>query len=382
MPWNEPGKDKDPWGNRNDDGPPDLDEMFKKFRDNLGGLFGSSGPRSVKPSSGQFNMLVYIILGIAAAVWLLSGIYIVDAGWRGVETRFGERTVMTQPGPHWHLPWPIENVEKINVSAIRTAKDNAVMLTEDENIISISLAVQYNVKNAQDYAFNLRDPDTTLTQATQSAIREVVGKNKMDYIITDGRSEVAIQTKDIIQSILDKYVSGLFVLSVNMDEAQPPEAVQNAFADAIKAREDQQRFINEAEAYRNDVVPKARGDAQRLIEEAEAYKTRVVKSAQGEADRFSQLLTEYQKAPDVTRERLYIETIESVLSSTPKVMVDVDSGSNLMMLPLDKLFGQSGSSSRSSGGSYNSPTGSSTNIGQSLDQLRRDVSRNRSRESR
>ena len=206
----------------------------------------------------------------------------------------------------------------------------------------LSLAVQYNIKNAQEYAFEVRDPDVTLKQAAETSIREVVGRNKMDFIITEGRAEIASDTKRIMQEILDSYKTGLNVLQVNLNEAQPPEEVQDAFDDAIKAREDEQRIINEANAYRNDIVPKARGDAQSLLEDAEAYRTRVVKSSQGETDRFTQLLAEYQLAPEVTRQRLYLETLEEVMADNPKVVIDVKNGNNLTYLPLDRLINQSG----------------------------------------
>lgn len=382
MPWNEPGKDKDPWGQKNNDSPPDLDEIFKNFKKKMDGLFGggSGGGKvtNIGGSSGGAG-LAGLAIGALLIVWLLSGIYIVDEGWRGVVTRFGAQSDVTQPGPHWHIPWPVESVENINVEAIRTTTHNAQMLTKDENIVSLSLSVQYNVNDAKLYAFEVRSPDVTLKQAAETAIREVVGGNEMDYILTDGRAEIARNTKSITQEILDFYNTGLNVVSVNLNEAQPPEQVQEAFADAIKAREDEQRIINEANAYRNDVVPKARGDAQSMLEEAEAYRTRVLKSSQGETNRFLQLFAEYQKAPEVTRDRLYIETVESVLSNSPKVMVDVDQGNNLMYLPLNQIIsGQrdkmtESTNSRSLGGSQSSVVS---------DDFRRSNSRSRMRETR
>ncbi|MBL7003988.1 MAG: FtsH protease activity modulator HflK, partial [Gammaproteobacteria bacterium] len=265
MPWNEPGKDKDPWGQKNNDAPPDLDEVLNNFKKKIDALFGgggksgsSNGGSGMSEPSGAFTGL---IAGAAIVVWLLSGIYIVDEGWRGVVTQFGAKSDVTMPGPHWHIPWPIEAVERINVEAIRTTNHNAQMLTKDENIISLSLSVQYNVNDAQLYAYEVREPDITLKQAAETAIREIVGGNDMDYILTQGRAQISSGTKAIMQEILNSYATGLNVISVNLNEAQPPEQVQEAFADAIKAREDEQRIINEAEAYRNDVVPKARGDA-------------------------------------------------------------------------------------------------------------------------
>jgi membrane protease subunit HflK len=381
MPWNEPGKDKDPWGQRNNDGPPDLDELFKNIKDKFGGLFGGGGRGKIPRVPGGSNNLKGIIGFFIAAVlvvWGLTGIYIVDEGWRGVETRFGKRTVVTQAGPHWHLPYPIEDVELIDVSDIRTARNNSKMLTSDENIVVMSIEIQYNVKDAQDFAFQVRDPDLTLQQTAETAIREVVGNNDMDLIITEGRAVVGSATKEIMQQILDNYRTGINVVTVNMDEAQPPEEVQDAFEDAIKAREDEQRIINEANAYRNDVVPKARGEGQGLLEQAEAYKTRVTKSAEGESSRFNQLLAEYQRAPEVTRERIYLDTIESVMARSPKVMIDIPNGNNLMFLPLDQLM--SGASSAAS--PIQSLSGSGSDQKSLIDQFTSNANRNRSRETR
>ncbi len=382
MPWNEPGKDKDPWGQRNNEGPPDLDELLKNLKDKFGGLLGGGGGKGGGPKiPGEIGNISGII-GFAAIaltiVWLLTGIYIVDEGWRGVETRFGARTVVTQSGPHWRIPWPIEDVEQIDVANIRTARIDTKMLTSDENIVVMSLEVQYNIKDPQKFVFEIRDPDVTLVQTAETAIREVVGNNDMDLIITEGRAVIGSDTKAIMQQILDSYQTGLNVVTVNMGEAQPPEEVQDAFEDAIKAREDEQRIINEANAFRNGIVPKARGDAETLLEQAAAYKTRVVKSAQGETSRFDQLLAEYQRAPEVTRERLYLDTIESVLARTPKVMIDIDSGSNLLFLPLDQLI---------SGSRINTNTGLDGRAGditpQSLiDEFKRSTSRARTRETR
>ena len=380
MPWNEPGKDKDPWGNRGNDGPPDLDELLKNVKDKFGGIFGGGSGKIPKLPTGSgnlFGIAGFIVIALLF-VWALTGIYIVDEGWRGVETRFGARTKVTQSGPHWHIPWPIEDVEQINVSAIRTTRSDSIMLTGDENIVLMSLEVQYNVKNAQDFAFEVRDPDLTLRQVAETAIRTVVGNNDFDSIITEGRAIIGSETKEIMQQILDSYSTGLNVLTVNMGEAQPPEEVQDAFEDAIKAREDEQRIINEANAYRNDIVPKARGDGEGLLEQALAYRTRVVKSAQGETSRFNQLLAEYQLAPEVTRERLYIDTIESVMSASPKVMIDIENGNNLMFLPLDQLM--SGSQFNSAAGQGGlSGSGSTQSI---LDEFKRNVSRSRTRETR
>jgi membrane protease subunit HflK len=380
MPWNEPGKDKDPWGNRNNEGPPDLDELLKNVKDKFGGLFGGGKGKIPKLPTGSSNLsgIAGFIIIALLFVWALTGIYIVDEGWRGVETRFGARANVTQSGPHWHIPWPIEDVELINVSAVRTARRDSKMLTGDENIVLMSLEVQYNIKNAQDFAFEVRDPDLTLQQVSETAIRTVVGNNDFDSIITEGRAIIGSETKQIMQEILDSYNTGLNVLTVNMGEAQPPEEVQDAFEDAIKAREDEQRIINEANAYRNDIVPKARGDGQGLLEQAEAYKTRVVKSAEGETSRFNQLLAEYQRAPEVTRERLYIDTLESVMRAAPKVMIDIENGNNLMFLPLDQLI----SGSRSGSGSNRDGEFGQGSTQSIMDEFQRNTSRSRTRETR
>lgn len=387
MPWNEPGKDKDPWGQRNNnDGPPDLDELLNNLKKKFGGLLGGNGGNSGNGGSssappvtpGNITKLISFVVISLLIVWGLTGIYIVDEGWRGVESRFGAKTRVTQSGPHWHLPYPIDDVEQVNVSEIRTARKDSKMLTRDENIVVLSLEIQYNIKNAQDYAFEVRGPEMTLEQAAESAIREVVGNNDMDLIITEGRAIIGSDTKAIIQEILDSYKTGINVVTVNIGEAQPPEEVQEAFEDAIKAREDEQRIINQANAYRNDVVPKARGDAQGLLENAEAYKTRVVKSAEGETSRFNQLLTQYQRAPEVTRERLYIDTMESVLTRSPKVMIDVENGNNLMFLPLDQLLSGSGVAPNLTG----QQSGESSDTNSIMDEFNRNVSRSRTRETR
>ena len=381
MSWNEPGKDKDPWGQRNNDGPPDLDELFKNLKNKFGGMLGGGrkgGIPKVPSGSGNVSGFIGFVVVVLLVAWGLTGIYIIEEGWVGVETRFGERTVVTQAGPHWHIPYPVEDVEKIDVASIRTARKNSKMLTSDENIVVMSIEVQYNVKDAQNFAFEVYDPDLTLEQAAETAIREVVGNNDMDLIITEGRAVIGSETKEIMQEILDNYQTGINVVQVNMDEAQPPEEVQDAFEDAIKAREDQERIINEANAYRNDVVPKARGDAEGLLEQAEAYKTRVIKSAQGETSRFNQLLAEYQRAPEVTRERLYIDTLQSVMERSPKVMIDVQGGNNLMFLPLDQLLGRAGSS----GTNLQDLSGSDAETQSLIDEFRRNVRRSRERETR
>ena len=274
--------------------------------------------------------------------WLLSGIYIIQPAERGVITQFGKYTSTSLPGPHWRIPWPVQELERVNVDQNRSVRMRGqTMLTRDENIVEIDMAVQYNVKSAEDFLFKVRDPDATLQEVAESAVREVIGKNDMDFIITQGRDTIAAATKDNLQILLDDYQTGILVTTVNLESAQPPEAVQAAFSDAIKAREDEQRFINESEAYSNEIIPRARGNARQLLEEAKAYRTRVVKSAEGETKRFLSLLAEYEKAPRVTRDRLYLDAVEKVLNNTNKVVIDVEGGNNLMYLPLDKLINRS-----------------------------------------
>ena len=346
MAWNEPGGsgDKDPWGRRNDEqGPPDLDELLKKLQQKFSGLFGGGGG-SRREGTGGGGIGLGVILAGLLAVWALSGIYIVKEGMQGVVLQFGAFREITGPGPHWY-PRFIQSVEIVDMNQVRSVNlgrvpDEALMLTQDENIIDIKFTVQYNIKSARDYLFNVRDPDLTLRQATESAVREVVGKNTLDFIFTEGRTQVAADAERLIQKILDSYQTGIAVIKLNMQDAQPPSQVKDAFADATKAREDRIRQINEAQAYANDVLPKARGRASRMVQEAEAYRAEVVSIAQGESRRFSQVLTEYRKAPRVTRERLYLETMEEVLGRTGKVLVDVKQGNNLLYLPVDKLQGR------------------------------------------
>ncbi|NOX75823.1 MAG: FtsH protease activity modulator HflK [Gammaproteobacteria bacterium] len=371
MAWNEPGGsgNKDPWGGRGgkDQGPPDLDEVVKKLQEKLGNLFGGAkgggssssggGSGSGKAGSIGVGLIAVVLLG----VWIFSGIYIVDEGTRGVELRFGQYNTTTQPGPHWY-PRGIDSVEIVDISQIRSLSigfrssgaggrgagssvgRESLMLTQDENIVDIKLAVQYKVKSASDYLFNVKDPEVSLRQVIESAVREVVGKNNMDYILKEGRAEVTAQTREHVQEIMDTYGTGLFITTVNLQDAQPPEQVQDAFADAVKAQGDQARAVNEAEGYSNDIIPRARGKAARQMAEGNAYKEQVIAEATGEASRFTQVLTEYQKAPEVTRKRLYLEAVESVMANTSKVLVDVKGGNNILYLPLDRLMNRGTSS--------------------------------------
>ncbi len=335
MAWNEPGGgNKDPWGGRGDQGPPDLDEIVRKMQNKFSGLFGGGARKSGGDSGGGIAVVALVLL----IVWLVyDSVYVVEPAERGVVTRFGAYVETLQPGPTVRWPRPIEHVYKVDVDQVRSVPHKAQMLTKDENIVEVKLAVQYKIKDARAYLFNVRDPDASLMQAVQSALREVVGKSAMDYVITDGRDAIAVSTQQLTQEILDKYGTGLEVIKVNLQDANPPEQVKGAFDDAIKAREDEQRLKNEAEAYANEVIPKARGGAARQLEDAEAYKAKVTAEAQGNADRFTELLAEYEKAPQVTRERLYLDAMESVLSRSSKVLIDSKNDRNIIYLPLDRL---------------------------------------------
>ena len=338
MAWNEPGGDKrDPWGGKGgSEGPPDLDAMVRKLRDGMNRLFGGRGGRGGGVSSGT-PISFGFIAGLALVVWALSGIYIIDPAERGVVLRLGEFKEIIGPGPHWYMRF-IETVEKVNIDRVRTVSHKAKILTKDENIIQVELAVQYQVKNAEDYLFQVRDPDYTLHEATESALREVIGGITMDSFLSGGRGDLVYQAKELLQTILDRYQTGLVLTSVNLQDPQPPEEVQGAFQDAIKAQEDEVRFKNEAEAYARDIVPRARGDARRMREEAGAYKEQIIAKADGESSRFLQTLKEYKKAPEITRKRLYLETMEEVLANTSKVILPLNGGNSLMYLPLDKLL--------------------------------------------
>ncbi len=348
MAWND-DNNKNPWNGKGQT-PPELDEVIKDFKNKFDGFFAAKkSPKANTPSKGVFK---YILI-LAVLVWLLSGIYIIDPAEKGVILRFGAFQEETSQGPHWHLPYPLESLHRINVEQVRTAQigyrdaisnrrggnvsSESLMLTQDENMIDAKFAVQYKINDAQSYLFNIANPDLTLRQVVESAIRQMVGKNTMDYILTEGRVAIADQIKDRSQSLLDTYKSGLIITTVNMQDAQPPEPVQASFSDAVKAREDKQRLINEAQTYANDILPKARGKAARILEESKAYKSQVVSKSEGEASRFKQILTEYEKAPKVTKERLYRETIENVLANTSKVVVDSKANS-MMYLPIDKLI--------------------------------------------
>ncbi len=364
MPWNEPGgDDKDPWSkgksgdssNRGSKGsskgsPVDnIEDITRKMNEKLGGILGKK--KLGKGGSGPSSTSLVIIGLVALAAWLATGFYTVDSAQRGVEFRFGAFTETTLPGLHWHVPYPIDTVELVDIDRVRTAEDRTQMLTSDENIVDIGVAAQYKIKNPEDYLFNVYLPDFernqtigTLFQVMRSAVREIVGGNTMDSILIENRQSIAPNTQEVMQSVLDTYSSGLEVVEVNLEYAQAPEAVRDAFADAVRAREDLDKFKNEAETYANKVIPEAEGKASRLSEQAVAYTGRIVSRAEGDASRFNQLVAEYNKAPEVTRKRLYLETMEEVYQNTNKIMVDSKSGNNLLYLPLNQLQQAGGSS--------------------------------------
>ena len=348
---NDPG-----WGNRNNDGPPDLDEVIRQFSRKLNGLFGRSGGAGEPPEAKAIPVLP--VLGLVAVIWFATGFYIVDQGSRGVVLRFGKHVETTMPGPRWHLPYPVESVTVVNMEQVRTVEvgyrsaeggsgrgrelRESLMLTDDENIIDLQFAVQYNLKNVEDTLFNNRFAEESVRGIAETAIREIVGKSKMDFALYEGREEIAALTKKMMQEILDRYSTGVNVVNVTMQNAQPPEQVQSAFDDAVKAGQDRERQKNEGYAYANDVVPRAHGTASRLLEEAAGYKLRVENEATGNASRFEQILTQYQRAPEVTRQRLYLDAQEQIMSSVSKVIVDQKGNNSLLYLPLDKLLSASG----------------------------------------
>jgi membrane protease subunit HflK len=345
MAWNE-GPNRDPWsqgpgGNKpgGGGGPPDLDEMLKRLKARFGGGNNSGGGGSRGSSGpGLPRATMGLAIGLIAVIWLASGTYVVDEQERGVVLRFGEYDRTAMPGIGWRAPWPMESMERINVTQVRQITDQQSMLTKDENIVDVELTVQYRVSAVEDYLFSVDDPDLTLQQAVKSAVRETVGRSAMDFILTEGRQAIADQTKQILQETLDDYKSGLVVTEVNLQQAQPPEAVQASFADAIKAREDQERLKNEAEAYANDRLPKARGAAARQIAEATAYRDQVLARAEGDGSRFTQLLLQYKIAPAVMRERLYLDSMSQVMAGSSKIMIDVDKSNPMLYLPLDQLM--------------------------------------------
>lgn len=345
MAWNEPGgNSQDPWGGGNkgkNQGPPDLDDALRKLQDKLNSLFGGgqsggdsggSGNSTGASSSGMF--IGVLILAVVAYIW--NALYTVDEKERAVILRLGKYVQTVEPGLHMYFP-PFETKYQEKVTELRTYNLRQQMLTEDENIVEVSMSVQYNIGDVKSYVLNVAKPLVSLEEASQSALRHVVGGSQMYQVLTEGRENMGVEVRKRLQDYQDAYGTGLKINKVNIESAQPPKEVQAAFDDVIRAREDEQRAKNNADAYSNKVIPEARGQAQRTLEEANAYRDELVARAEGEADRFIKLMTEYKREPEVTRERLYLETMEQVLGTTSKVLVDVEGGNNMMYLPLDRL---------------------------------------------
>lgn len=379
MAWNEPGggnNSRDPWGGGNQ-GPPDLDEALKKLQQRLGGLFGRSGGSGGGGGGAGSASLFIVLFAGAALIWGLMGFYQIDEQERAVVLRFGKYHTTQRPGLQWNPPL-IDEVIRVNTTKVRAASFREIMLTQDENIVEVRMSVQYVIDDVKDYVLRVREPENSLQQAAKSALRHVVGGMTMDLVLTEGRTRIATEVNQRLQSYLTSYTTGIRLSAVNVDDSKPPTQVQAAFDDVIKAREDEERVKNEAQSYANGIVPEARGKAQRQIEEASAYQEQVIANAEGEADRFKNLLAEYRKAPEVTRERLYLDAVENVLSNTSKIMVDVEGGNNVMYLPLDKLGTGSGSVRRRAPMDINS-----SNIRELTDavteQLRRDAAAQQAR---
>jgi membrane protease subunit HflK len=345
------------WGRRPGQGPPDLDELWRDFNRKLHGMFGrrGGGDGGEAPEPRRWGGGAGLLLGLILAVWLASGFYIVYEGQRGVVLRFGRYAETTLPGPRWHLPYPVETAEIVNLTQVRTVEvgyrnnvkskveKESLMLTDDENIVDVQFAVQYVLKSPTDYLFHNRAPDDSVLQAAETAIREIVGRSSMDFVLYEGRADVAARAQKLMQEILDRYETGISISKVTMQDAQPPQQVQSAFNDAVEAGQDRERQKNEGQTYANDVIPKARGMASRLTQEAEGYRQKVIQQSEGDASRFRQLVAEYNKAPQVTRDRLYLDAMQQILSNTTKVVIDQKSGGNsLLYLPLDKLMQMSG----------------------------------------
>jgi len=361
MAWNESGGNnsggkRNPWGggNKPEQGPPDLDEVVRNLQKRLAALFGGGAGGNRNGSGGGAsgpgrNLSVGTIALVLLVVWALTGFYQVDAAERGLVFRFGKHVATTMSGPRWHLPWPIETKQVVNIQSIDSFTETTRMLTSDENMVDINLEVQYRRANAIDYAFNVAKPDDTLREVSESAIREIIGRSKLDEVLESGRQEIVARTKELIQRTLDAYKIGIEVTTVNLQDVKVPNEVAPAQQDAIKAREDRDRLSLEAQAYANDLIPRARGSAVRLTQDAQAYRAAKVADAEGESQRFTKLLAEYERAPAITRERLYLETIEAVLASSKKVLVDVDGNGQMIYLPIDKILEQNRRVLRSDG---------------------------------
>jgi len=340
MAWDD-GEKKNPWRSDKDKGPVDLDAVVRDLQRRLAALFrggrgggGGRGPGDQPLSSGFFASAAVLVV----AIWALTGVYVVDEAQRGIVLRFGAFQELTQPGLRWHMPWPVESVERININETVQLPYSGSMLTRDENIVNVDLRVQFRRTDPQKFMFNMREPENTLIDATASAIREVVGRNVLDFILTEGRTEIARETQELLQATLDAYGAGITVYEVNMQDANFPREVESSVQDSIKAREDRERRILEAQSYSNEILPRARGEAAARGQAADAYRAQVVANAEGESDRFTSIFTQYQKSPAVTRERMYLETIEAVFANSTKVLVDTKGGNNLLYLPLEQLM--------------------------------------------
>jgi membrane protease subunit HflK len=405
------------WGNRGNDngggrrpnqGPPDLEELWRDLNQRLGEMFGKKQGRRRRVNSGDDNGGsnpppagfdsrslgggIALLIAVVVIGWLASGFYIVDASQRGLELQFGRYKKITEPGWHWRLPYPIQTHELVNVSGMRTLEvgyqgnernkvlKEAQMLTDDLNIIDVQFAVQWILKDPGDYAFNNRAPDDAVKQAAETAIREIVGKSRMDFVLNEGREQIAVNAAELMQGILDRYGTGIQISKVTMQPAQPPEQVKAAFDDVVKAGQDRDRQMNEGQAYANDVIPRARGTAARLLQEAEGYRQRLIATAEGDASRFRQLYAEYARAPAVTRNRLYLETMQQIYTNTTKLMIDAKGQGNLLYLPLDKLMQAAGAA-----GMDAAPARSPEPLPQNMDRgdvRSRDALRSRDREVR
>ncbi|EKO3736525.1 MULTISPECIES: FtsH protease activity modulator HflK [Vibrio] len=353
MAWNEPGnnngnngRDNDPWGNNNrgnkggrDQGPPDLDEVFNKLSQKLGGKFGKGGNGPSFAGGGAMGFGVIAVL--AVAIWFFSGFYTIGEAERGVVLRLGQYDRVVNPGLNWR-PRFIDEVTPVNIQAIRSLSASGIMLTKDENVVNVAMDVQYRIVDPYKYLYRVVNPDDSLHQATDSALRAVIGDSLMDSILTVGRQQIRQSTQQTLNQIIDDYDMGLLVVGVNFQSSRPPEQVKDAFDDAIAAREDEERFIREAEAYMNEILPQATGRAERVKREALGYSERIINEAFGQVAQFEKLLPEYQAAPDVTRNRMYLETMEQVYTNSSKILIDSESSGNLLYLPIDKLAGQEG----------------------------------------
>jgi membrane protease subunit HflK len=356
MAWNEPGGNKNPWDRRpGQGGPPDLDDIVRNWQRRLAAVFGGGGGAGARTPGGRPRLNWGAIGLLLIAVWSATGFYQVDAAERGVVTRFGRYVETTNEGLRWHWPWPVETVQIVNIAKNDSIEDKTSMLTADENLVDINMAVQFIRADPLKYVFKVREPEETLRDVSESAIREIIGQSKLDFVLGAGRQEITERTKQLIQRMLDFYQTGIQVISVNLTAVSVPDPVAPSQKDAIKAREDRDRFSQEAQAYANDVVPKARGTAARQMQDAQAYRTRVVAEAEGETSRFGQVLSAYERAPNVTRDRLYIETVENVLSRARKVLLDSGPGGNIIYLPLDKLIDKSSTASSDAPGLVATP---------------------------